>query len=64
MANPQTAEDVHRLWNDKYAAAEAGARVAEVLGLKPDELGRYPTDWGPRNAVGLTRTVLDALELY
>lgn len=64
MANSETTKTLDQLWNSAEAATEAGQRLAQALDLKPDQLNRYHTEWGPRNAVGLTRTVLNALELY
>lgn len=39
------------------AARLAGAKIAELMNLKPDERGRYETSWGSKTVEGLARCV-------
>lgn len=39
------------------AARLAGAKIAELMGIKPDERGRYETSWGSKTVEGLARCV-------
>ena len=39
------------------AARLAGAKIAELMNIKPDERGRYDTAWGSKTVEGLARCV-------
>ena len=39
------------------ADEKIGERIAECLGLKKNDTGRYDTLWGKKSAIGLTRTL-------
>jgi len=66
----QTKENLNLIMNadaimhdeNESGAENLGLELAEVLGLKSDGFGKYPTSWGMKTNIGLARTIIGFLQ--